>query len=126
MATVIDLVVLGAFYWLAAWLTGNLPTDGFRFPIWFVLLAIAIFFCYYVVLEGLTGRTIGKAALRIRVVCRDGGRLNWGRTVVRNVMRFIDGVPYIFLYLLAAILVWSSDESQRLGDMAAGAIVVRY
>jgi len=44
---------------------------------------------------------------------------------VRNVLRPIDLIPYVVPYLLGAILIWSSDKRQRLGDRIAHTIVVK-
>lgn len=41
---------------------------------------------------------------------------------MRNVLRLLDG---LFFYLIAAILVWTSRNRQRLGDRVAGTAVVR-
>jgi len=44
---------------------------------------------------------------------------------VRNILRIIDLIPYLVPYLLRAILIWSSDKKQRLGDIAGHSIVVK-
>lgn len=71
---------------------------------------------YFILLEGAAGATIGKFAVGIRVVNEDGSKLTWTAAVVRNLVRFIDLIPYVPAYLVAAISVWSSPTKQRLGD----------
>lgn len=90
-----------------------------------VLLLFAIFWGYYVLLEGLwDGQTPGKRQLGLRVV-RDGGySITFGASAVRNLVRFIDMQPAVVygVGILSAVL---SRSGKRLGDYAAGTIVVR-
>jgi uncharacterized RDD family membrane protein YckC len=84
------------------------------------LLGVAI---YYVVLEGLFGRTLGKLVTGIKVVSEADGRApGIGRALLRTVLRLIDG---LFGYLLGLIIVVNSSRRRRLGDMAADTLVVR-
>ena len=77
---------------------------------------------YYVVAEALTGRTLGKRLVRIRVVDEAGEHLSLGASFVRNVLRVVDG---LFFYLVGALFAFNSDRGQRLGDRAAGTVVIR-
>lgn len=83
---------------------------------------VAITLVYFVVIEALFGATIGKFAAGIRVVREDGTKLDIGASLIRNVLRVIDVLP--FAYLLGAILVWTSPKKQRLGDRVARTVVV--
>lgn len=87
------------------------------------LIIDILFFLYYIVLEAVLGATLGKLLLGIRVVNVDGSRIGWGASIIRNILRIIDGLP--FFYLLGAILIWTSPQKQRLGDRAAKTVVVR-
>ena len=61
--------------------------------------------------------------VKLRVVREaDGSPIGYGAAAVRTVLRIIDG---IFIYLIGAILIWTSDKKQRLGDRVAHTIVVR-
>lgn len=83
-----------------------------------------LFFGYFIIFEfAWAGRTPGKRAMGIRVV-RDGGfPLDFTSAVVRNVVRILEfGIGF---YGLSAIATLASPRNQRLGDMAAGTIVVR-
>jgi uncharacterized RDD family membrane protein YckC len=77
---------------------------------------------YYIVMEATQGATLGKMALGLRVVKVDGSPISWQESIIRNVLRIIDG---LFGYLVGAILIWNSPLRQRLGDQAAGTVVVR-
>ena len=77
---------------------------------------------YYIVMEATQGATFGKMALGLRVVKLDGSPISWDASIIRNVLRVVDG---LFFYLVGAIFVWNSPLRQRLGDRAAGTVVVR-
>ena len=88
------------------------------------LLGILIFFGYFILLEGPLGkgRTIGKRALKLRVVKKDQSMIGYGASFGRNILRLIDG---FFFYIIGMIFISSSDLNQRLGDKAADTIVIK-
>jgi uncharacterized RDD family membrane protein YckC len=69
------------------------------------------------------GQTVGKRVLKLRVMDEQALRLGFGQVVVRNLLRFVDLLPG--LYLVGGIACVLSRRSQRLGDLAANTIVVR-
>jgi uncharacterized RDD family membrane protein YckC len=85
-----------------------------------MLLALAL--GYYVVCEAMTGATLGKRMVGIRVVGEDGEHPTLGAAVVRNLLRVVDS---LFFYLVGAIFALKSPLGQRLGDRAARTVVVR-
>lgn len=103
-----------------------------RAPAWAESFAIAffaavifiVFFGYFILFEALRGgRTPGKQIVGIRVV-RDGGYpLDFGSSLVRNLVRVAE-VAFGF-YAVSAVAALLSKQNKRLGDMAAGTIVVR-
>ena len=78
---------------------------------------------YYIVPESLYGASLGKMLLGLRVVRVDGRPLGLGSIVTRNVLRFIDVLPG--LYLIGGIAVLLTANSQRVGDKWAGTSVVQ-
>lgn len=68
------------------------------------------------------GQTPGKQRLDIKVVSADGGPVDLRSAVVRNLMVMIDGL--ISFGLVAAVAITRTERSQRLGDIAAGTLVV--
>jgi len=70
------------------------------------------------------GQTPGKRVMRLRVVDACGMALAPGQIVVRNLVRVVDELP--LLYLVGGIAMMVSRRAQRLGDLAAGTIVVRH
>jgi uncharacterized RDD family membrane protein YckC len=77
---------------------------------------------YYIVCEALTGMTVGKRIVGIRVVAEDGEHLSLGAAVIRNLLRPVDS---LFFFLVGALFALTSSRRQRLGDRAAGTLVIR-
>jgi uncharacterized RDD family membrane protein YckC len=98
---------------------------GYAIVIGLAFFAIfMLFFGYFILFEWLwQGRTPGKRLLGIRVV-RDGGfPVDFVSSVIRNVVRILEaGLGF---YAISAICTILSPQNRRLGDMAAGTIVVR-
>ncbi|MFN2460939.1 MAG: RDD family protein [Candidatus Velthaea sp.] len=89
-----------------------------------VMAVFVIFFGYFIVFElWWSGRTPGKRALGIRVVRDAGFPLDVGGAVIRNLVRAVDVA--LGLYAVSALVALLSRENKRLGDYAAGTIVVR-
>jgi uncharacterized RDD family membrane protein YckC len=122
VAIIIDTIVLGILGYLIAALTGQTSEAGFNMSGAPAFLWMFVALGYYIVMEKLRGATLGKMAMSLKVVKQDGSALDWQASVVRNVLRIIDG---IFFYLVGAIVVWVSKGKQRLGDMAAHTLVVK-
>ena len=90
------------------------------------LVSLAVFVLYFTLLEGHYGQTVGKMAVKIKVVREaDGAPIDYSEAAVRTILRFLDLIPYIIPYLLGATLIWSSDKKQRLGDRVARTVVVK-
>lgn len=69
------------------------------------------------------GQTIGKRLLGLRVVDAHGLRLTPAQVIVRNLMRLIDALP--IFYLAGGVACVLNRYHQRLGDLAAGTVVIR-
>jgi uncharacterized RDD family membrane protein YckC len=68
------------------------------------------------------GQTLGKKLLRLRVMDEQGLRLQFSQIVIRNLLRFIDSLPA--LYLVGGLFCLFNKRAQRLGDFAANTIVI--
>ena len=89
-----------------------------------LVLTFAIWFGYDVLFEVLAaGRTPGKRACGLRVVRTGGQPVGFLTSSVRNLVRVVDGPGTAYVAGIVAILV--SKKNQRLGDMAAGTLVIR-
>jgi uncharacterized RDD family membrane protein YckC len=88
------------------------------------LLQFLISFGYGAILELLWGgQTLGKKVMRLRVMDERGLKLRPSQVVIRNLLRFVDMLPQF--YALGGVIAWFSKRCQRLGDLAAGTVVVR-
>lgn len=102
--------------------------DSALASIWCSLL-IVIFFTvkwgYHVLCEALfQGQTPGKKFNGIQVVSDEGLYPTWKQAAVRNLTRVVDSFPGIF-YLVSAVSMGLDPTGKRLGDIAAGTVVVR-
>jgi len=75
----------------------------------------------YSFLEGRWGLTPGKLAVRIRVLGTDLQPCGFGRALVRNLLKFVDG---FFNFMIGIMIVALSENWQRVGDMAARTVVI--
>ena len=87
------------------------------------ILYLVLSLAYYVVLEALTGRTLGKVVMDLKVVSLDGEPYGLTACLIRNVLRIVDGLPVFYIVGLISVAVTS--KKQRLGDLAAGTVVVQ-
>ncbi|MBW2439699.1 MAG: RDD family protein [Deltaproteobacteria bacterium] len=67
------------------------------------------------------GQTLGKRLLRLRVNDVNGMQLQFSQIVIRNLLRFVDSLPA--LYLVGGLACLISRRAQRLGDIVANTIV---
>lgn len=86
----------------------------------FVLAA----YLYYGITEAMSGQTLGKRLLGIRVVKADGGgKPGAGAIALRTILRIVDGIAF---YLVGLIVILATGQRrQRVGDLAAGTTVAR-
>jgi uncharacterized RDD family membrane protein YckC len=91
--------------------------------IWFLIVALAPILIFWV-LQGLTGKTPGKAIVGIKTVNAGGRPPGVGRAALRSTLTIVDGFPYFIPYLVGFIVALNSDHHQRIGDKAAGTYVV--
>lgn len=89
-----------------------------------IILYFVITFGYSICLEWLlNGQTLGKRLLRLRVVDEGGHQMHFSQIAVRNLLRFVDSMPVF--YFVGGITTLLNSKAQRLGDIAAGTIVIR-
>jgi uncharacterized RDD family membrane protein YckC len=84
---------------------------------------ILLTFLYFFGTEFIWAQTIGKRVMKLRVVRLDGGKAGAGPIAIRNLVRFVDAFPA--LYIVGAITVFATGtRRERLGDMASKTKVV--
>ena len=79
---------------------------------------------YFLFFEGLwSGQTPGKRVMRLRVVSSAGQPITFEQALTRNLVRNFDFIP--FGYGVGLIALFANGHGKRLGDLAAGTVVVR-
>ena len=128
VAALIDIVLLAVVFIIMALLFGESESDtddGASFSLNLKGGAALVYFLivlgYYLVMEALTGQTVGKKLMGLRVAAV-AGQLTWGKVALRTILRLVDGLPVFYLVGFIAMMV--SKNRQRLGDLAAGTVVV--
>ena len=83
-----------------------------------------IIFGYFWISEALwSGQTLGKKAFRLRAVGDRGEPLTFMQAGIRNIVRLVDFLPYG--YGVGVVVLFINGKGKRLGDLAAGTIVVK-
>lgn len=94
---------------------------------WYMALVIGppfiVYLFYHPVLEWvMKGRTPGKRMAGVRIVTLEGHTPGIGAILIRNVFRIVDSLPTG--YLLGLIVVMATKNSVRIGDIAAGTLLI--
>jgi uncharacterized RDD family membrane protein YckC len=124
VAAFIDLIVVYVILYVVAAFSGNTTAGGgFAMSGAPFLIGVTLSLSYYTVLEATLGASLGKLATNLCVVmAADGAPIRWRESIVRNVLRLIDG---FVLYAIGFVSICFTQRRQRLGDLAAGTMVVR-
>jgi uncharacterized RDD family membrane protein YckC len=120
-AWTIDFMIRGAVYMVLAM---TLPNLMGRFGLGILLIAIFMLEWFYPVLFEVfnRGATPGKRMMGITVLQDNGVPVGWSASVTRNLLRFADFLPVLYGFGVASMLI--NRDFKRLGDLAAGTIVV--
>jgi uncharacterized RDD family membrane protein YckC len=116
--SVLQAIIVGAAAVLGYALLGDLAAT--------IVLSAGLLFAYLVydvafeVRGG--GRTLGKRAVGLRVVRDGGGPVGLRASLIRNVIRLFEAT---LLYVPAIVSIIATRTNQRLGDLAAGTLVIR-
>ncbi len=140
IAVIVDHLIQGAIYFLiglgmvlwgeavnpsgsAAHASKGLDTAGK----WFVAAIVFVLFClwwgYFALFEAFwQGQTPGKRLLKLRVIKDAGRQITLFESMARNLLRVVDLLPS--WYLVGVITMVCNRRNKRIGDLAAGTIVV--
>lgn len=119
-AWLIDFLIRAAFYTVLSMVLAIFGKTGIGI---LLILMFLLEWFYPVVFEVYKqGATPGKRSLGIRVVNDDGTEVTWQTSLIRNLLRAVDFLP--FLYGFGVVTMLCNRDFQRLGDLAAGTIVV--
>jgi len=99
------------------------PDPGQNYVLWVWLPTLLIYFFYHPVLEiAMRGRTPGKRIAGVRLVTREGDIPGAGPLLLRNIFRILDSLPACYLVGLIAVVL--TEHHVRIGDLAAGTLLV--
>ena len=132
LAVLIDGLLLLLFGWIIATVfpssgvmsVGGDAWDKFKHIGTGTGLQIALPFAYYIVMESVFARTIGKFVQRVVVVNDEGGKPSLAAVFLRTLTRLVEVNPILFGALPAGLIANFSKSHQRLGDLLAGTFVV--
>jgi uncharacterized RDD family membrane protein YckC len=122
----IRVAVAFILFWVLVLATGFAGIPGFGFGAWLIVWFIMDWF-YGGVFEAFwNGQTPGKHMLRLRVVSDEGQPINGLQAVLRNLLRAADAQPALIVptYILGLMTAATNERFQRLGDLAAGTMVI--
>jgi uncharacterized RDD family membrane protein YckC len=129
-----SLIMIGVYVieiLLLVWLASNAPkTESTGLDTagkWFIAILIFLNFCffegYFALFEAYWhGQTPGKRAMKLRVIKDTGRQITLFEALARNLLRVIDYLPG--MYFVGVVTMLCNKQNKRLGDLAAGTIVV--
>lgn len=127
IALLLDFLFLSVFFFPATYLYSGKWIMGYEEHLWGIsdpicLVFLFIIFAYFILMEAYVGWTIGKRILGMRVVDVTGYKIGLAKSLIRNLLRLVDGLPA--LNILGVVLIASSPRGQRFGDRIARTYVV--
>jgi len=89
-----------------------------------IFSVFALQFAYDVLFEVLGGgKTVGKRAAGTRVILASGAPVDFRSSTIRNLLRLVDST--LTGNVLGVVMILATSKHQRLGDLAAGTVVIR-
>lgn len=119
-AWLVDLLIRGGIYLLVILLLSMLGEMGWGLA---MIVMFVMEWFYPVIFEVLRdGATPGKKTFGLKVVHDDLTPVGWQASILRNLLRSVDFLPVLYLFGLISTLL--NQRFQRLGDIAAGTLVI--
>ena len=128
IAWILDILFLSIFFFPATYLYSGKWIMGPEEHLWGIsdpicLVFLFIIFAYLILMEAYAGWTVGKRVLGMKVVDGQGNKIGLYKSVIRNLLRFVDGLPAFSI--LGIILIATSQSEQRFGDRIAKTYVTK-
>ena len=127
VAWLLDILFLSIFFFPATFLYSGKWIMGPEEHLWGIsdpicLVFLFVIFAYLILMEAYVGWTIGKRILGMRVVDGSGENIGLSKSIIRNILRLVDGLPAF--NVLGIVLIAISKREQRFGDRIAKTYVV--
>lgn len=126
IAQLLDLLILGGVLlgvWLAAIAVGETGLQTIAFLLALLGTFVVVFGYFWACEAFWSGQTVGKKVFRLRAVGDRGEPMTFMQAGIRNILRLIDFLPYA--YGVGLVVLFVNGRGKRLGDLAAGTIVVK-
>ena len=128
IAWILDILFLSIFFFPATYLYSGKWMMGPEEHLWGIsdpicLVFLFIIFAYLILMEAYTGWTVGKLILGLRVVDGQGNKIGLYKSVIRNLFRFVDGLPTFSI--LGIVLIATSESEPRFRDRIAKTYVTK-
>ena len=128
IAFLLDFLFLSIFFFPATYLYSSEWVMGPEEHLWGIsdpicLVFLFIIFAYFILTEAYVGWTVGKRILGMRVVDMAGSKIGLSKSITRNLLRLVDGLPAF--NILGIVLIIASPRGQRLGDRIAKTYVAK-
>jgi uncharacterized RDD family membrane protein YckC len=127
LAKFVDYVILFALSWILSEFLDTLLHPSFKYDYWsemaisaLVFLPVYTYSLWFETLLG--GSTPGKMVMKIQVMRLDGLPYSWENALIRWMFTLIDMLP--IFGITGFIAISATKNSQRLGDLAAGTVVI--
>ena len=82
------------------------------------IINLCFIIIYFTIQESIYSLTIGKKIFKLKIINKDGKKINFKQALIRNLLRMIDHL------LVGYILVLINDDNKRVGDIVANTRVV--
>jgi uncharacterized RDD family membrane protein YckC len=128
IAFLLDFVFLSLFFFPITYLYSGKWVMGPEEHLWGIsdpicIVFLFVIFAYFILMEAYAGWTVGKLLLNLKVVDEAGNKLGFSKSLIRNLLRLVDGLPAF--NILGITLIAVSPRGQRLGDSVAHTFVIR-
>lgn len=126
IAQLLDLLILGGVLlgiWFTALAVGQTGFDTVAFLLALIGSFVVVFGYFWTCEAFWSGQTVGKKVFRLRAVGDRGEPMTFFQAGIRNIVRIVDFLPYA--YGVGIVVLFINGKGKRLGDLAAGTIVVK-
>lgn len=124
VAALIDFAIVCLIAFVMCYLFGEHQIDdgtlSFKISGFPAFILFCMLFSLISIQEGLTGKTIGKRILKIKVLKKDSSESTLGSSIIRHLFDAID-----MIFGIGLIIAVSGKKKQRIGDLVAKTIVVK-
>ncbi|HSS61417.1 MAG TPA: RDD family protein [Candidatus Limnocylindrales bacterium] len=126
IAQLLDLLILGGVLLgilFGALAIGQAGLDTVAFLLGLIGSFLVVFGYFWTCEAFWSGQTVGKKVFRLRAVGDRGEPMTFFQAGIRNIVRIVDFLPYA--YGVGIVVLFINGKGKRLGDLAAGTIVVK-